>query len=250
MESVKDFDDAFLVDGNSTDKTLEIAKEFGVKVYKQVETDEPNVKIKNFSEIRRKAFDLTKCDWYFDLDSDEYLSENLAKKIREIIESGADINLAFNVPKKYIIMGKIIEHAFNYPSYNPRLFNKKSGIEFLKNKFVHEGFFIPPNVKIINLKEHVYSRLPDSYKKCVEKDNYYLKLALGGMVKKRKKKQTKARVFWISLKYFLRAVKIALVSIALYFRYGYKKCLPIPYWWRHVRYHLLVGFHKLRQLFL
>ena len=85
LESVKDFDDAFLVDGNSTDKTLEIAKEFGVKVYKQVETDEPNVKIKNFTEVRIKAFNLTKYDWYLDLDSDEYLSENLVKKIREII---------------------------------------------------------------------------------------------------------------------------------------------------------------------
>jgi glycosyltransferase involved in cell wall biosynthesis len=250
LESVKDFDDAFLVDGNSTDKTLEIAKEFGVKVYKQVETDEPNVKIKNFTEVRIKAFNLTKYDWYLDLDSDEYLSENLVKKIREIIEGGTDINFAFNVPKKYIIRGKIIEHAFNYPSYNPRLFNKKSGIKFFENKAVHEDFFIPQNIKIINLKENIYSRLPDSYKKCVEKDNYYLKLALEAMSKKRKKKQTRPQILWISLKYFLRALKIAMVSIALYFRYGYKKCLPIPYWWRHVRYHLLVGFYKLKSLLL
>jgi glycosyltransferase involved in cell wall biosynthesis len=248
LESVKDFDDAFLVDGNSTDKTLEIAKEFGVKVYKQVETDEPNVEIKNFSEVRRKAFNLTQHDWIFDLDSDEYLTPELIQKISEIIsEEEKNINNIYNVPKKYVVRGRVIDHAFNYPSYNYRLYNKKSGAEYKRSKLVHEQLNFPDTAKVVNTKEFLCSHLPDSYKEIKEKDDYYLSLALDKMKKSTGRKQGRLEILGIAIKYFLRALKIALISTALYLPYGYRKCLPIPYWWRHVRYHLRVGFYKIRQ---
>ena len=40
LESVKDFDDIIILDGNSTDKTLEIANNYRARIIKQVKTEE------------------------------------------------------------------------------------------------------------------------------------------------------------------------------------------------------------------
>lgn len=237
-----------MVDGNSTDETLALAKEFGLPVYKQVESDQPNVKINDFTAVRRKAISLARCDWVLDLDSDEFLSPELADEIAGSLQQSLSPQTVFNVVKKYVIRGKIIEHAFNYPSYNIRLFNKLGGAEFRANKLVHEKLFLPPGTKIVNLKNCLYSHYPDSASECIKKDNYYLKLAFEHMDADEGRRR-RVHALKISVKYFLRALKIAAVSLGLYFLYGYQSCLPIGYWWRHTRYHLIIGFYRLRQAF-
>ena len=41
-------------DANSEDNTVEIAKKFGAKVFKQYDTEEKSVRVKDFTEIRLK----------------------------------------------------------------------------------------------------------------------------------------------------------------------------------------------------
>ncbi len=51
----------------------------------------------------------------------------------------------------------------------------------------------------------------------------------------------------MSLIYFLRAIKIFLKSILVYFKHGYNKSLPIGQVMRHVRVHLIMSYWRFTQ---
>lgn len=244
--SVKDFSDVFLLDGNSTDRTIAIAKKYNVPVYKQTETNEPNVKIKNFSEIRIKSINLCKCDCVLWVDSDEFLSQELVAEVGEALKNNRNEKVIYNIQKKYSIGDKKIDFAFNYPNYYPRLHNKKSGAKFKEGKLVHEQMFVPKDIKSVNLKYWVYSEVPPTYRDCVEKDNHQLELmkkstfAMGAF-------RWRGHSLEMSIVYFLRAVKILLKSLAVYLKHGYRQSLPIGQVSRHVRVHLIMSYWRFIQ---
>src|SRR5260221_7629084 len=71
-------DEIIIVDGSSTDKTVDIAKKFGAKV---TITSNPPM----FHINKQKALDEAEGEWILQLDADERVSENLAKEIRKVI---------------------------------------------------------------------------------------------------------------------------------------------------------------------
>ncbi len=246
LDSLKDFQDVFLLDGNSTDATLEIARHYGRPVHKQVETDEANIEITNFTQMREKALGLTQCDWNLQLDSDEFLSEKLIDEIKQILLSGWKTKVAYNIPKKYMVKEMRIEHSFNYPNYIPRLYNKKSGVCFKKGKIVHEQMFVPSEVDIIDLGGCVYSQLPDNYRSCVKKDVAQLKLMKKSTFSRKDTRMHSVKIFFV---YQLRALKIFLKSLYTYVKHGYRGSLPIGHVLRHVRVHLIVSWWRLLMIF-
>lgn len=240
LESVKDFDDVFLLDGNSTDETLEIAQKFGVPVRQQVETDQKNVKISDFSAVRIKSINLCRYDWVLWVDSDEFLSAKLVDEVRETLRDNNDKKVIYNIQKKYSIGDRKIEFAFNYPNYYPRLHHRGSGARFKEGKLVHEQMFVPADVRTANLKYWAYSEVPATYSECVAKDRFQLDLM--------KKSTFSAGAFRgrghslkISAVYFLRALKIFFKSIMVYVRHGYARSLPLGQVMRHVRVHLIMS---------
>src|SRR5947209_7174874 len=79
LSSIKDFaDEIVIVDGSSTDKTLEIAKKFGAKV---LVTDNPPI----FHINKQKALDMATGEWILQLDADERVSKELREEIKKII---------------------------------------------------------------------------------------------------------------------------------------------------------------------
>ena len=79
LDSVKSIaDEIIVVDGGSSDKTVEIAKSFNAKA---VITDNPPI----FHINKQKAVDLASCDWILQLDADEVVSAELAQEVREVI---------------------------------------------------------------------------------------------------------------------------------------------------------------------
>lgn len=246
LNSLVDFADVFLVDGNSTDDTLKIAAEYNIPVYKQVETNAANVPVADFSAIRIRSVGLAKFDWVLLVDSDEFLDDNLADEIRQHLKSESAMKIVYNIQKKYCIGDKKVEYAFNYPNYYPRLHNRKSGAGFKSGKVVHEQMFIPPDVRVVDLENCVYSELLPTYKDCVEKDNFQLGLMkqstfAPGAYKNRR------HSLKISLLYFLRAGNILRKSVIVYMRHGYQKSLPIGLVMRHVRVHLFMSYWRLLQ---
>jgi glycosyltransferase involved in cell wall biosynthesis len=249
LDSVTAFDDVFLVDGNSTDDTLQIAQERGIPVYPQVQTSALDVKITNFSDMRIRAESFSRHDWVFVLDSDEHISLHLAEKIREKIDLACDSRPAmYCIAKKYCIGQRTFEHAFNYPNYCPRLYSILSGVGWVEGKVVHEQLNIPDSVERLAIDEWFYSEVPATYRAGVQKDRHQLSLM---------KKSTFSQVSFknrshsmrISLKYGLRAGKILIRSLWVYLRFGYSTSLPFGHVWRHIRVHFFMAYWRLVQFF-
>ncbi len=114
--SVRDFsDEIVVVDMMSSDKTRDIAKKFGAKVYeyKRVGYVEP---ARNFAISKATG------EWIFILDADEEVPMTLAKKIKELVKkSDADY---YRIPRKNIIFKKWMKHSRWWPDYNIRFFQK------------------------------------------------------------------------------------------------------------------------------
>src|SRR5688572_5716678 len=84
LESVKDLaSEMIIIDGTSTDKTVQIAEGFGARV---VVTDNPPI----FHINKQKAIDLAKYDWVLQLDADEIVTPKLSTEIKKVIEMNTD----------------------------------------------------------------------------------------------------------------------------------------------------------------
>jgi len=150
LASVKDLaSEIIVVDHESTDKTVAIAKKFTKKVFKQ-KNDPENIDLqKNF------GFEKATGDWILSLDADERITPELSEEIQKVLVSHPQIT-GFTIPRKNIIFGKWIEHTGWYPDYQLRLFKKGKGkypskhvhqqiavegtIESLTQPFIHENY--------------------------------------------------------------------------------------------------------------
>jgi len=116
IASVKSLaDEIIVVDMESTDKTVEIAKKLGAKVFnhKPIGYVEP---------ARNFAISKATKDWVLVLDADEEVSEDLAKQIKEKADD-SEIDY-YRIPRKNIILGHYMKHANWWPDYNIRFFRK------------------------------------------------------------------------------------------------------------------------------
>lgn len=79
LESIKGIaDEIIVVDEESTDKTRQIARKHGARVYKV--KHEPI-----FHKNKQKALDLARGDWILQLDADERVTDDLAVEIKKVI---------------------------------------------------------------------------------------------------------------------------------------------------------------------
>lgn len=116
LESIRQLaDEIVVVDMHSADKTVEIAKKYGAKVFFHEYT--------RFVEPARNfALQQAQGDWVFLIDADEELTPTLANKLKEVIEiDRADF---VEIPRKNIIFGKWVEHSRWWPDYLVRFFRK------------------------------------------------------------------------------------------------------------------------------
>ena len=115
LESVKWADEVIVVD-MSEDKTLEIAKKMGAKVFSHKYTFyvEP---------ARNFAISKVNGDWIFILDADEEVSPSLAKTLQKLAKNKKGLTY-FRLPRKNLIFNKWIKHSRWWPDYNIRFFKK------------------------------------------------------------------------------------------------------------------------------
>jgi len=116
--SLKNFaNEIIIVDMESTDGSLEIAKDYGAKIfsYKPMKYVEP---------ARNYALSKATGKWIILLDPDEYLPKTLKKELKKIILRH-DIDFV-RIPRKNIILGKWFRHSNWWPDYIIRFFKKGS----------------------------------------------------------------------------------------------------------------------------
>jgi len=165
LESVRRLaDEIVVVDESSTDKTREIAKLYGAKVY---ETAHSPI----FHVTKQKALDYSTGEWILQLDADEKVTPKLAQEIKEVLRMSSDRIrerrpvdkkkwqlfqrhqqliekrdgtigeksgevVAFFIPRLNYFLGKPLIHAGVYPDGVIRLI--KNGKALFPAKSVHE----------------------------------------------------------------------------------------------------------------
>ena len=141
LKSVKDIaDEVVIVDGTSSDKTVEIAKEFDAKV---IIKDNPPM----FHINKQLAIDTATKDWVLQLDADERVTPALAKEIEEKINNEKDEFDGFWLPRKNWFLGRYLMKGGVYPDYTLRLY--KNGKGRLPMKDVHEQAVVEGKVGYI-----------------------------------------------------------------------------------------------------
>jgi (heptosyl)LPS beta-1,4-glucosyltransferase len=116
IASVKSFaDEVVVVDMESEDKTAEVAKSLGAKVFN-------HKKIGYVEPARNFAISKASNPWVMILDADEEVPDKLAEQIGRILKTPkADY---YRIPRKNIIFGKWMKHSRWWPDHNIRLFKK------------------------------------------------------------------------------------------------------------------------------
>ncbi len=177
LESVKDFDEIIICDGGSFDNTLEVAKKYNCKILQQ------DGKFKNkkgslidYAGARNQTLDASKYDWFLFIDSDEYLPGDIVEEIRDVIKKNNYSPVAYWMPRKYILDGKIIECASTYPNRQMRFFHKSAVIGFIKN--IHEKIQLKETVKVSVLKNFMLVPLEIDLLALNTKWNRYIEIGI------------------------------------------------------------------------
>jgi len=118
LKSVNWADEIILVDSGSTDRTLEIAKEYGAKVY--------SLQWRGYGCAKQEGVRRASGKWVLSIDADEVVSPELAEEIKGIMHNSANCS-GFYIPRKTNFLGRWIHHCGWYPDLVLRLFLKAKG---------------------------------------------------------------------------------------------------------------------------
>jgi len=132
LESVKWSDEIVVVDSFSSDKTVDIAREYTSRVFQN--------KWSNFSQQKNLALGKASSQWVLNIDADERVTPELKKEILTIINSEFQSFDGYYIPRKNHYMGMWIRHCGWYPDYKLRLFRRGKGR--FNERIVHESVVV------------------------------------------------------------------------------------------------------------
>ena len=216
-------DEIVVVDGTSTDKTVEIVKKFGAKILVK---DNPSM----FHINKQKAIDLSTGDWILQLDADEYISKELASEIKKVVSmsdseiyeyekeiphlfrrhqavvekrdgrigNDSEPYVAFFLARANYFLGRYLKHGGVYPDGVIRLFKK--GKAYLPCRDVHEQYVVEGRVGW--LKHDLLHYDSPTFKKYIRRNNRYTTLIAGQYKEKKLSKNPITAINYIILKPF------------------------------------------------
>lgn len=116
LESIKGLvDEIVVVDLQSDDQTVDIAKSHGAKVH--IHTPVNYVEL-----VRQESINLASGEWVIVLDPDEKVTPKLRSKLLEVAQK--DELDAINIPRKNIFFSKWVRHTNFWPDRQIRFFKK------------------------------------------------------------------------------------------------------------------------------
>jgi glycosyltransferase involved in cell wall biosynthesis len=128
LDSVRWADEIIVVDSESTDNTVEIARRYTERVI--VRPWPGYVEQKNFAAAQASH------DWILSLDADERLSPDLAGEIRGVL-TGAPDAAGYRIPRATFHFGRWIRSTDWYPDYQLRLYDRRRAT--WAGRYVHES---------------------------------------------------------------------------------------------------------------
>jgi glycosyltransferase involved in cell wall biosynthesis len=121
LASVEFADEKIVVDNTSSDRTAEIAKKAGAKVFVQ-----PNRLMLNTN--KNYGFGKATGEWILNLDADEEVTPELAREIKRVVDGSADGRaVGYWIARKNIIFGAWVKHGLWWPDKQLRLFVREKG---------------------------------------------------------------------------------------------------------------------------
>ena len=160
-----------VVDSGSTDRTVEIAKSFGAKVFME--------EWKGYAAQKNSAIDKASGDWILSLDADEEVDEELRGALRhyilgetaQVVRDGVTVHqtsafatriAAVQIRRKNYFLGRWIRHGGFWPDPKLRLFRR--GVGRFEERAVHETLQVTGNSSRFptgTLLHHSYPTLSD-----------------------------------------------------------------------------------------
>ena len=185
-------DEIILVDSGSTDRTCEIARASGARVYSRT--------LDSLAEQKNYAASLASNNWLLSIDCDEELSSNLRSSLIAWKEQPPDKD-GYDFPLMTSYLGSWIRHSGWYPDYKLRLYRRDRG------KFVgvlHEGVKLdgPPG----RLEGHLLHYTMRSYAEHKAKLDFLTTMAAEDMFAHGRKGWRAAMIFAPPWTFFQRVV--------------------------------------------
>ncbi|MBI4797131.1 MAG: glycosyltransferase family 2 protein [Deltaproteobacteria bacterium] len=146
LESVRFADEIVVVDSGSTDRTLELARNFTDRIF--------SIDWQGFAGTKNFALEQASGEWVFSLDADERVPEGLRQEILEVVKGDGPL-AAYRVPRKNYVSGRWIKHLGWYPDYTLRLFRRSQGR--FREREVHEEVEVAGSVGFLHTPLEHYS---------------------------------------------------------------------------------------------
>jgi len=134
LESVRFADEIVLNDTGSTDRTLDIAREFNCRILE--------MPFPGFGVAKQKALEAATGDWVLSIDADEEMDEELQRAVKAAVAGGE--HAGYEIVRKSQFLGRWIMHSGWYPDKILRLFRREQA-RFTDAR-VHERAVVDGNI--------------------------------------------------------------------------------------------------------
>lgn len=116
LESLSWVDEILVINTGSTDKTVDIAKEFKARVLTAPKG--------GFSDWRNFGAKKAKGEWLLYIDADERVTPLLRREVSKLVSGEIGTETAFAIPRRNFVLGKELKHGGWWPDYAKRLFRR------------------------------------------------------------------------------------------------------------------------------
>ena len=172
LKSVEGADEIIVIDAESNDKTVELAKIFTDKIFTK--------KWEGYVPQKKYALSLASNEWVLSVDADERITSELKT---EILKLSPGNFAGYKIRRKNFLLGKEITSCGWGNDYQLRLFKKEK--TDLTDRLVHEGFTV--DGKIGKLENPMLHYTFSSFTEYFNKINYYTSLKAEELIKQKGK---------------------------------------------------------------
>lgn len=229
LGSVQWADEVIVVDSGSDDDTVAIAQNYGAHVYHQSWL--------GYGPQKNKALEKATGEWVLSLDADEYLLEEDAKQLQNLIGQDTQAS-AFSFLFEVYFFGQKIKYSYGKQERHVRLFKRLEAA--FDSAFIHENLVVEGLIKDSSI--YVQHETIKTMDQVLQKMNHYSTLGAN----KRYQQNKKPSLWQLPFKMLLGFVKVYLLRRGfLDGRYGFiiAVCHVHSIFYRQVK--LLQMWHKI-----
>lgn len=158
LKAIRDIaSEIILVDSGSTDNTIEIAQNFGAKIYFHP--------WEGFAAQKNYLTELCTCNWILFLDADEVITDKLREEIIKTVELNK--NFGYEINRKVFYLGKILNYSWQ-KNYRLRLVRKDQSPKWIGSRVHEELTITQPTKQLKNYLIHFsYRDITDHFARTV-----------------------------------------------------------------------------------